>query len=218
MFHYNWCHGQINVGGSDHGLVDGLIPAMRLGDLAGLYEVTDERRMGGSDRAMWDNGIEVALKFVKAVPVDRVPRLQPLPDDAQIDWDHVEIWSYHDPRMLPNQELIEENLYTPHWIDVTVIVIGLGREYVNIPWGRATVPEADEPVPREHQEPASTGDPMRREGGQVDGRPIMELVPEDRDAHEYAKEVNGVVAYGTYFPEGFKRAGHNGNWRSHVHN
>lgn len=216
MFNYSWCHGPIDAGQNGRGLVDTLIPAMRLGDLVGLYEVTDHRRMFGSDRAMWDDGIEVQLGFVRTAPVTDVPRLQPLPADAKIDWEHVEIWSYHDPRVRVDGELVEENMYTSHWIDVTVVILGLGREYVNMPWGRAEVPKADEPILRAKGNPSTSGDPMRREGHESDERPLMKVIPEGRDPHEYAEEVGGIVAHGTYIPEGFTRKGHNRNWRSHV--
>jgi len=52
------------------GLIDGLIPAIRKDNMIGLYKIVSEYRMpGGSDLAMWDNGMEVNLKFVKSIEV-----------------------------------------------------------------------------------------------------------------------------------------------------
>ena len=52
----------------ESGLVDGLIPAIKKDGYIGLYTVISERRMqGGDDLAVWDDGMEIDLRFVKAV-------------------------------------------------------------------------------------------------------------------------------------------------------
>ena len=185
MLNFHWCYPQIQAGSDDRGLVDGLIPAMRLGDLVGLYEAGRARYLSGtgrhSDLAGWDDGKQVDLTFVRAVPVDQVPRLQEVPAEAPIDWKHVEVWSHHDPRR-PGGDLIEENTYTRHWIDITVVVKGLGP-YDRMSFGRREL----------------------RENPNTDEFPTIERVPEGRAPMEYAEEVGGILAYGTYVPKGFER-------------
>lgn len=216
MFKYKWCAPQIPNGSDGRGLVDGLIPAMRLGDRVGLYEVTEQRRMPGSDRGMWDDGIEVDLRFVKSVSVDQVPSLRGLPADAKLDWEHVEIWAYVEPELgVLGSHYVSENSYTSYWLDVTVVIVGFSRPVADMPWGRAAVPEADAPVVRPPVDHVSEGHPMR-EPHEIDLRPVMLPIPEGKDPHQYAHEMGGVVAYGTYVPEGFKRGGNNRNWRSHT--
>lgn len=51
-------------------LIDGLIPAIRIGDKIGLYKVVKGpyyRKHNHSDRAGWDDGKEIDLKFVKSI-------------------------------------------------------------------------------------------------------------------------------------------------------
>lgn len=216
MFNYTWCRSQVHQGRSDRGLVDGLVPAMRLGDKVGLYKVINWHRMPGSDRAMWDDGIEIDLEFVKSVPVAQVPSLQGLPVDAKLDWEHVEIWAFVDRNSRRQvAEYVAENRFTSYWLDVTVVIVGLSRPAWDMPWGRATVPEADTPVVRPLADHASEGHPMR-EPHEGDLRPVMLSIPNDKTPQEYAREMGGVVAYGTYIPEGFKRGGDNRTWRSHT--
>ena len=56
------------------GLVEGLIPALRRGDLVGLYRVESRYRIPGmgSDLACWDDGRKVDLKLVKVVKGENV--------------------------------------------------------------------------------------------------------------------------------------------------
>src|SRR4051812_12707463 len=56
--------------GADHSdCIDGLIPAMRIGDKIGLYIRVGKTYWGGggSDLASWDDGMKIDLKFVKSV-------------------------------------------------------------------------------------------------------------------------------------------------------
>lgn len=65
------------------GLIDGLIPAMRLGDRVGLYKVTKDRYRDTSfyDGAMWDDGYMLDLKLVKVI---RMPKALPVDSVREI--------------------------------------------------------------------------------------------------------------------------------------
>ena len=81
MFDPFSCEGpNIDVIGNDRGLVDGLIPAMRVGDRVGLYEAMNPHYSQGmgrhSDWAPFDNGKYVDLHLRHVVDVSEVPSLQ----------------------------------------------------------------------------------------------------------------------------------------------
>lgn len=52
----------------DRGLVDGLIPAIRIGDRIGLYKVVGYRKAGfWYDGLPWDDGAKIDLEFVRTI-------------------------------------------------------------------------------------------------------------------------------------------------------
>ena len=56
------------------GLIDGLIPAIRIDGMIGLYKVTRQKYRNNRfyDGATWDDGCMIDLQYVKAVPHDQV--------------------------------------------------------------------------------------------------------------------------------------------------
>lgn len=84
-FLFNFFKCDILQHGNKDGLVDGLIPAYRSGNLVGLYKVVSCRYRTTSfyDGSMWDDGYNVDLEFVKAVPVVQVPSLC-TPETAEV--------------------------------------------------------------------------------------------------------------------------------------
>lgn len=66
---FNWRRCGINSDDTSN-LIDGLIPAMRVGAKIGLYKLTNKpkrRTSLTSDLAGWDDGMYVNLKFVKSI-------------------------------------------------------------------------------------------------------------------------------------------------------
>lgn len=63
-----------HAGGDISGLVNGLIPAIRIGHKVGLYQQVGRKYRTTSfyDGAPWDDGYNVDLKFVRAIPVSEV--------------------------------------------------------------------------------------------------------------------------------------------------
>jgi len=64
-------HYRCGIWGDDNrGLIDGLIPAIRVDGMIGLYKVTRQKYSNSRfyDGALWDDGCMVDLQFVKAVP------------------------------------------------------------------------------------------------------------------------------------------------------
>jgi len=55
------------------GLVDGLIPAMRIGEAIGLYAVVGDKYQTTAfyDGAMWDDGYHVDLRLVRVITAER---------------------------------------------------------------------------------------------------------------------------------------------------
>ncbi len=65
------------IGGDTSGLINGLIPAIRLGDNIGLYEAKNLRRNNsGSDLAGWDDAMLVDLVFIRSCPVSIIEALR----------------------------------------------------------------------------------------------------------------------------------------------
>ena len=54
---------------------NGLIPAMCIGDMVGLYCITRDRYRGewsrGGDRCIWDDGLSVDLRLVKVISLQQ---------------------------------------------------------------------------------------------------------------------------------------------------
>jgi len=59
------------MGKDSSGLIDGLIPAIRVDDKIGLYRQTCAPYQTKSfyDVAMWDDGCHIDMKFVRTIPV-----------------------------------------------------------------------------------------------------------------------------------------------------
>ena len=68
-------HFHMGVHGRDGSmLIDGLIPAIRIGDRVGLYKASHRyRKENFFDGAMWDDGYHVDLSFVRSIPMEDVP-------------------------------------------------------------------------------------------------------------------------------------------------
>lgn len=75
---FNYHHCNLSWSWDEH-LIDGLIPAVRVGNRVGLYRVKGRKYHEESfyDGAPWDDGYKVDLELVQVVPVDKIPWLKP---------------------------------------------------------------------------------------------------------------------------------------------